>query len=433
MRAIYLLIVILIFSLTLSAQSVDDKFEMPGEGNGVNGGVGVTWIDGKAFTQVTIAPDLAFGKFGIGLNIELLFNNEDGLKFRETGWDDGAGWLRAIRYIRWGHKYDPLYIRLGTLNGTSLGNGFIMGYYSNDAYYDYRKIGLVLDINRGAFGIETMTSSLQNLEIIGTRLYVRPLHSSGLFIIKNLELGGTFVGDFDPDERKATDDGVKEWGIDITLPIVKTDYFRLAVYGDFAKIIDYGSGAVVGIRSDLPGLVGLFSLSAKLERRFNGDQFLPNYFNSLYELERKPLDAAYYSSELAGTATKEEYLATVKSSGGIFGELAGHILGKIKLGGSYQSLNGVKNSGILHLEAKAFDLIPSIRAQISYDKVGIETFEDARTLDYRSLATAQIGYQIYPYVYANLRYRWNFIYDESSGKYKPQERFEPNISFAYNF
>jgi hypothetical protein len=32
-----------------------------------------------------------------------------------------------------------------------------------------------------------------------------------------------------------------------------------------------------------------------------------------------------------------------------------------------------------------------------------------------------------------LRYRWNFILNEETGRYEPQERMEPRISFAYEF
>lgn len=401
----------------------------------VNGGLGMTWIDGTAYTTVTISPEFAFGKFGVGLNLELLFNNSSGFKFRDDGWKTGAGALRMIRYLRWGVKHDPLYIRLGSLQTALIGNGFIMGYYSNEVNYDYRKIGLVMDVDLNTFGIETMTSNLGRLEIIGGRLYYRPLSASGLPVFKNLEFGASYVTDVDPDGSRATNDAVAEWGVDVGLPIIKTSFFNTTVYGDFAQILNHGHGMAAGIRADMPNVLGLFSIYAKLERRFLGDHFIANYYNTMYELERGPLDASHYgfADGALGTLTKEGSLKYIKGAQGIFGELAGQILGKIRLAGNYQHSNGIKNSGILHLEARSNDLIPNIQIKYAYDKVGIETFTDARTLDYRSLAIAEFGYRTYQFIYLSLQYRWNFVWDAKKQAYKPQERFQPSISFSMNF
>ena len=150
-----------------------------------------------------------------------------------------------------------------------------------------------------------------------------------------------------------------------------------------------------------------------------GDEFLPSYFNALYELERE-LD-------------KKSQLALAEKTEGIFGQLAASILGKLKIIGSYQHLNGVHNSGQLHFETRLSELIPSIRLRATYDKIGIETFDDVRTLDYRSVATGEIGYKTMQYIMVSMLYRWNWVYNEEKNEYKPQERVEPRISFIYEF
>ena len=426
--------ILLIYAITSFGQGLD-PFNQENN-NALDGGFGITWIDGTAYTTFTIAPELAFGKFGVGLNIELLFNNSEGFKFRDDGWKTGAGVLRMIRYIRWGLKHDPVYIRIGSLYSATLGHGFIMGYYSNAVNYDYRKIGLAFDLDFKSFGFESMTSNLGRLEVIGGRFYVRPLYSTGIFIIKNLEFGATYATDVDPDDHRDTDDAIAEYGFDVGLPIITTPFLHTTLYADYAKIHNYGDGTAVGIKADLPSVLGLISLYAKLERRFLNDQFVPNYFNTLYELERKSLNAAHYGltdPEIPAALTKAEMLQYAKGTNGIFGELAGQILGKILLTGNYQHSNGVKNSGILHLEAKSKDLVPSVELKYAYDKVGIETFSDMTTLDYRSVATAEIGYRVYKYILVSLQYRWNFVFDEETNSYKPQERFQPRVSFSMNF
>jgi hypothetical protein len=78
------------------------------------------------------------------------------------------------------------------------------------------------------------------------------------------------------------------------------------------------------------------------------------------------------------------------------------------------------------------DLVPNIRFITYYDKTNIETFEDARTLDVFSQAVMELGYVTYEVIMISLRYRWNFV-ETSPGVYTPQERFEPRVSFVYEF
>ncbi len=408
---------LLVFSLELYAQTAESMF--PESGNEVNGGIGMVFIDGTAYTAFTIQPELALGKFGVGLNIELLFNNSDGFAFRKTGWDDGAGVFRAIRYLRWGVKQDPLYVRVGSIETATLGHGMLMGYYSNSVNYDQRKIGLEMDIDFDTFGFESMTSNLGNLEIIGGRFYYRPLLGTGIPVVKNLEVGATYVTDTDPDNSNDTKDQVSAWGADIGLPVIKTDFFTTTIYTDFAQIMDHGNGTAVGIQASLPSAFGLFGIFAKLERRFQQKEFMPNYFNTLYELDR--------------ANDKETALTSAPATQGIFGELAGQIAGKIRLVGNYQQANGVKDSGILHLEAKSLDLIPNVLLRAWYDKTNIDSFKDVRTLDVYSLANAEVGYKAYKFVYVTMLYRWNFIYNKENDSYEPQERIMPSVSFSMSF
>ena len=434
MKAVISFIIIFLFGSMIFAQDIE-SFQNE-EGQSFNGGLGMTWIDGKAFTTFTIAPEFAFGKFGVGLNIELLFDNAGGFKFRKEGWDKGAGILRMIRYLRWGVKHDPLYIRVGSLQSATLGHGFIMGYYTNEANYDQRKIGLAFDVDLERFGFETVTSNLGRIEVIGGRLYYRPLSTTGIPILKNLETGATYVTDIDPDNKRSTSDGVSELGVDIGLPIINSSVFNTTLYADYAKILEHGNGTAVGLKAGIPNVLGMLAIYAKLEKRFLSDEFLPNYFNTLYELERNELISGHYylqNADLPPLLSKAQSLNYMRKTEGIFGELAGHILGKIRLAGNYQHLNNKKNSGILHLEARSLDLIPGVKLFYAYDKVGIETFEDVRTLDYRSVATAELGYRTYKFIYIALQYRWNFVFDEKTNRYKPRERFQPKISFSYAF
>lgn len=432
MKSLKSVVFVILFSNLLFSQGIDTYFEEPG--NHIRGGLGITWIDGVPYTTFRLAPEFSFGKLGIGLNIELLFDNSNGFEFRQAGWSGEGGALRMINYVRWGLKHDPLYIRVGTLQAATLGTGFIMGYYNNGVNYDERKIGLVFDADFGSFGFESGTSNILNLEIIGGRFYVRPLRKITIPILKNLEVGATYATDVDPDAKGETDDAIAIWGADLSIPIIRSELFESTIYATYADILNYGNGTAIGISAGIPNFIGVFGIHAKLEKRFLGDKFLPNYFNALYELERNQLNAQHYNPNApAELMTKQDYLSYVSGNSGIFGELAGHILGRIRLLGNYQYTDGIKYSGIMHLEALMKGLIPGIRLRYTYDKSGIESFEDVYTLDYRSVAVGEIGYKTAPFIYITLRYRWNYVYDAAKNEYRPQERFEPGVSFAMEF
>jgi hypothetical protein len=385
-----------------------------------DGGLGMTWINGISYMSVSLYPEFTFGNFGLGLRIDLLFNTQENFKFRTIGWEDASAIARSVRYIRYAHKGDPFYVRLGSLMAARIGHGFQMWYYSNEAEYDNRKFGLALDLDLGLAGMESVTSNLAKLEIIGGRLYFRPLYNTELPILSNLEFGATVVSDRDPDNNSATDNDITTWGLDVGLPIIKSNFFQTTLYFDYGKFIDFGEGRVLGINFGFPDAFSMVSLEAKLERRWLGDQFIPNYFNTLYELERGLPDGY----------DKRSILAQTVQSKGLFGELAGNIAGMFILLGNFQKQEGIPGSGIMHLEARLVELLPSIMLLAYYDKTNIDTFKDAATLDIFSQAVAEVGYKAYGFLWVSLRYRWNFI-ETAPNVYEPQERFEPRVSFVF--
>lgn len=198
-------------------------------------------------------------------------------------------------------------------------------------------------------------------------------------------------------------------------------------YFDWAKIGGFGSGVAFGVEANLRVIAGVAEVSAKLERRLLGKEFLPSYFNAFYEIER-------YQIAGGDTLRKEQRLAKIQDgTKGVFGELVGYILNTFRIVGNFQRLDQTKNSGILHLAADSGDKIPVIALQANYDKMGIETLNDAFTLDDRSIARIGLGYKVKPYLMLFMDYIHTFKYDETQHKYKAQKRYSPRVAFVYNF
>ncbi len=386
------------------------------------GGVGISVIDenGVKTTYVTVnlQPDVAISKLGFGLNIDILYNPE-----AEEGEDqyrtDDLKLEKIVRYVRWGQKRDPLYARVGALDRASLGHGFIMANYNNQIIENERKLGLEFDINTDVAGVETFMNNFKRKEVFGGRLYARPLKSwLGIPIVKGLAFGGTAVTDLDPDGREDSDDDVLIYGADTELPLIDTDVFQLILYGDYAEIRDYGSGTAAGVQFNLPISSNMLHATLNVERRFMEDQFISQYFNAFYEVNR---------------LSRAQSIAAAKAVNGTFGALNAQIAQKITVVGAYEYLDDTAFGGIAHAEARLDpNAIPRITAWGTYDQTGIETLEDLVRLDERSIANAYVGLGLTSYLFLTLHYQWTFSRDEND-LLVIHERMTPRLDITFNF
>ncbi len=406
------------------------------------GGFGLNWINGAPHYTFRMFPEFTVSKVGIGLDLNIDFT-ADG-KIRSENFNEFSDYLSLIRYVRYGQKNDPFYIRLGALDYATLGHGSIMYLYNNSPSLDSKKIGLELDADFNEYGFESVYSNFGSAGLIGGRIYVRPLKYTNLArvpVIGSLEIGATLVTDTDDNAGVTSGKFIDSFfvatqkesnttviGFDVGLPILRTGIADLDLYVDHSKIIKFGSGTSMGMIFGFKGF-SIVKLYARIEKRFIGKKYIPSYFNSLYEIERFALD---YGKKTF--TSKLSVLKQAQADNGYFGELAGDLLGILKISGSFSKTGGV-NNGILHLQT-VFDSeqIPYI-FRAGYDKGGISKFADLFGTNEHSFAFAEMGYKFQKYFLFSLFYSWTFEpvrnnLNEIKG-YKPQRRIEPRISFIY--
>ena len=255
------------------------------------------------YQKVTLSPDIAFGKFGIGLELAIHYTFTGGAEgndffIRTEGeWVPGADqnfldvYLPKFKYVRYGFKGEPLYAKLGSIEDGTLGNGFIMANYDNTLFLPEKRIfGLAFDLDGALFdfpyvGIESFVGNLSRFDVIGGRLFVRPLAFTTIPIIKNLQVGGTLAMDTDPGLHTG-DPGLETvvlYGVDLRQPILASKAISLAVFGDLAILGNRGSlGGMVGLGGRIAGF-----LLYGAQIRMLGDNFVPVYFDSTYDLFRE--------------------------------------------------------------------------------------------------------------------------------------------------
>jgi hypothetical protein len=256
----------------------------------------------ESWSKLGFQPDLAVGKFGVGLDLTFRFqlntaSTTNPLVIYAPDWIPQPGqtifdvYLPKIMYVRYGIKGDdPLYAKLGSINDFTLGNGLIISDYANTRFLPKLRIfGLEAGFDGSLFkvpyfGVDLLTGNLAKLDVVGGRFYVRPLGFMGDSILGRLQLGATGVMDRDP--YLYTDPGtaslIYEYGADITDPILTGGLFSMTAFVEGAKQgVNNAMGAAGGFKGKIISLINYGAQISYLQRGF-----IPSYFDANYDFYR---------------------------------------------------------------------------------------------------------------------------------------------------
>ncbi len=339
----YLLVPLALLLLTpsLSGQESEEAREAPDQGPdlsfGLDLGIGVQSFEDPetgeidTYQSLSLLPDLGIGPFGLGVDLTLNYrftggDDNDQFEVREEDWVPTGEitilelYLPKFRYIRYGTKGDPLFALFGSYSDARLGNGFLVSNYSNEQFLpERRQFGFQLDVDGAGvgfpyFGAETFVSNVASFDLFGTRLFLRPLADLTVPLLPELQIGATVALDTNPayhvekdpdspyfegaDPDPATglpaiegEDNVITYGFDLTQPVLRRDLISLSAFGDLA-LQNEAIGGMVGAGGRA---VRILDYTAQI--RFLGDNFIPEYFDSAYDLRRIERYAVYDADE----------------------------------------------------------------------------------------------------------------------------------------
>jgi hypothetical protein len=187
----------------------EEKAEAEKEGFQFNPGLtfGAMTRNGQTWTRFSFRPEIAIGKFGVALDLELFMNDEQ--KFDSYGWKFDSfdntmeSLYRKVYYVRWAYPGDKLYLKLGALDNVTLGYGLIMSGYGNTALYPDKKLlgfhGQLNHISALDANLEVVLNSFRELQgrdaVVGARLSIAPLSKLGLPLISKIRIGASAAGD----------------------------------------------------------------------------------------------------------------------------------------------------------------------------------------------------------------------------------------------
>lgn len=389
------------------------------------------------YNMIAFNPDISFGKVGIGLSLTLHYLTADGFEVREEDWVPEGDksfldlYLPIFRYVRYAWKGDPFYAKIGTIEDGTLGNGFLMRNYSNALLLpEQRIVGLALDIDGSLFnfpyvGLETFTGNLAAFDVFGTRLFVRPLAGTSIPVVKNLQFGTTFAGDFKPEYIEefsgTTDpDTVTMFGLDFQQPLLTGDALTLVLFGDVGfQSGGNSAGGMVGFGGRLIGFID-YGLNAL----FLGDNFLPFYFDATYDLYREVKYSIY-----SGEESIDGYTGWMGTLG--FSFLENMLVFSTTLDGSFSPDDSTPDKAAMtypHIRGTltvAEGVLPGFFFDAYYDKRYLTSFDDLVDPENANIG-ANINYKTGPAV---ITLGYNLRYVPEDGSWETTSRLTSSISF----
>ena len=396
----------------------------------------------QTYSKICLQPEFSIWKIDIGLDLQFyLDENGNG---REEDWNSWDDVINKFLYVRYGQKGEPLYINFGGISSATIGHGIIFNRYSNMIRYpEFKKAGLIVDINTPTWGIESITTNLIRSEVFGGRFHFRPFYSTGIFLIDKLAVGLSAGTDVDPDNiSTSSNDAVSVVAADIELPLLDTHILSSTLFADIAQMqlgdvyvsthsYNYynsvsNSSTTVSGRSEnngtgfMTGVLGkLLFLDYKVVYKSLDNNFVDGYFDTFYEVDRTNHKADKISN--TGSPKKEGY----------YGELGYTLKKKFSIMASYEDLTNDVNNIYPWVHAQ-LNVDKSLLANkffcnFSYDKRNAQNWEQIKDMNgANSLLRAELGYAISPSAMLVIVKQRTF---DSNGKEVTKTKLETRIIF----
>lgn len=336
--------------------------------------MGSVTINDTSYSKVVLQPEVRIGRLKMGFYLPVIYSDD---LFNPSSWyqpggnnewdfgtqywgsntleaikDTAADIILKVKYLEFGQPLeDPFFVKVGNLHDLTIGHGLIMRDYRNDTDFpSIRRIGVNTGIDFGAVGFEALANDLPSAELVGARVYFRPIKkfklAIGLSGVADLaaakDLAGTAYA-------PAVDNFMfVSPGLDLDLPIIKSnEILSIRAFADAALTIPYvkssfasPNGTVnAGFQTDLvwdggspknwgaaAGLMGnVLFLDWRMEYRYFTGIFKPSFYDSTYERSRST-----YVMDYIGYLDGSTSISDAPTVMGIYGE-AGFSLLKDKL------------------------------------------------------------------------------------------------------
>lgn len=403
-----------------------DRFEGLSDDKGsgaVGASVGFGQMGEDWFLKTQLSTELSFGKLGIGLRVPLNIRVKDedpqagddiGGIIRKEDWDEPVEYLRVIRYVRWGHKGDPVYVRVGEL-AARIGHGTIMDRYMNNLDLNTFRLGVQLDVSTQWGGVETVAADVARqfgdsdnaTKVAGGRIYVRPyafldpegalnIFAVGTSLVLDTNAPLTFETDASGDLKVKDTTTAGVYGFDFDVAALRSPVMDITPYTDLNFLTDadgWGWHAGINFLAKFP----VVKIPFRVEYRRFFDGYRPVYFGNFYEAERFAYGDHDNDKDVDVGGTKAQVLRQLSDGlNGYYADAFFDFVGLFRLGGVYEDYEGMDPNLAILLDVPALEVV---QFRGYYSRMRIEGTDDIFVLDERSLLIAEGRYLVVPMVY----------------------------------
>lgn len=359
----------------------------------------------EQFVATALMPEFFYGKYSAGLLVKMHVNIKEG-STRKEDYDSFNDFLSLIRYVQYAEKGDDgYYARFGELEESTLGFGQFINLFNNSINLDDQKRGFEANYRTKDFLFESIYSNLIAPEVFGLRGAYFPLTDDPLSKYKLVSVGVSLAGDLSNNGTLINTDlpgapfvvdaltdvnGVRTaigeedgkllmGGLDVSMPIFVTETSSALAYGELSKIFGHGMGIGAGFSGKwlLPEDL---RLELQFEQRFMGKEYIPNYFNSVYEALRLqslgiPVDGA--DEDIEALNTRRNILTSQdKGRFGSYFTMAWRYKRMWKFRWSFENSWNVKDSGWIHVDIRVKSPELPVYLRLRFDQLKTASLED---------------------------------------------------------
>ncbi|MBS1514189.1 MAG: hypothetical protein JSS63_04130 [Bacteroidetes bacterium] len=415
-------------------------------------GLGLTSVDSTNFYLFNAFPSYTTKDetFQAKLNIPLRFATK-GFDFRKDDYKTGTQVLSALNLAYNYVSYDRSFGLTGNFREVkeqSMGKGSIMYQYNNSTSYEDRKGGVDLSMAIQGSSINFLLADITKGGVVGADFNLELMTLLGeknsrldIPVLKHFFLGFNYGGDFN---EKA---GITK--IDSLTGAIREDKgamhiidtyaqmrlfdepnFNIELYGDYSKIMKFGSNFMAGLDFNFTSKAGSLSLSA--QRRFQQGKYLPTYFDAFYETDRfQDIVGSNGRHILNSKAALLDSLEELQGS--TLAQAFGEIGKQLYVLGAYQKIDKGGFGGEIYLVAALPKAIEKTSIYGGYYKRNIQDASEIFTLNQDAYFFGRLDYLLNDFMVFSLSYQQTFapVRDAQNNivDFTPQKRFQPELNF----
>ncbi len=226
----------------------------------------------KMWSKLGAIPRFSYNNISFAYDLTFYFDENNNL--RKTDWDNFDDYIRKIYYIYYGNPGDKISARIEMIDDLTLGSGAIFRNYCGSLRYPLldKKIGAIATYDTGYDDyIKVFVDDIASPGIYAASFELMP-HN-------HIQMGAQIVSD-NKVNMGFKNENISIGSLHIGIPLSSKYNSKFKIYEEIAKIKNFGSGMHTGVLAETN------DFTFKTEFRVMSSNYIPNYFDTLYEMER---------------------------------------------------------------------------------------------------------------------------------------------------